>query len=140
VSGSSVLTAIAATVLLATAVLAWKPVAAIAPESPARVTLVYVGAEDCPPCLAWQRSEGAAFQNSADFNRLSYREVKSPSLFDVLNDEFWPADLRGYRKAIGREAGVPLWLVVADDKVVMQQFGAAQWTKAVLPRIKSLLR
>jgi hypothetical protein len=104
------------------------------------VTLVYVGAENCAPCDIWQRTQGTAFHDSTEFRRLAYREVKSPSLFDVLKDENWPEDLRVYRKAISQEAGVPLWLVIADDQLVMQSFGLAQWQEAVLPKIKSLLR
>ena len=79
-------------------------------------------------------------RNSTKFRRLTYREVKSSSLFDVLKDENWPEDLRIYRHAIKREAGVPLWLVIADDQLVMQSFGLTQWREAVWPKIKSLLR
>jgi hypothetical protein len=104
------------------------------------VTLVYVGAENCAPCDIWQRTQKTAFHVSTEFRHLAYREVKSPSLFDVLKDENWPEDLRVYRKAISQEAGVPLWLVIADDQLVMQSFGLAQWQEAVLPKIKSLLR
>ena len=103
------------------------------------VMVVYVGAEDCAPCRAWQRGDGAAFRISAEFNQISYREVKSPTLFDVLNDDYWPEDLRVYRKALGGEAGVPLWMIIADDKVVTRHFGASQWKSSVLPRIKSLV-
>ena len=80
------------------------------------------------------------FETSNEFPRLTYREVKSPSLFDVLKDENWPEDLRVYRQALSREAGVPLWLVIADDQLVMQRFGLTQWQEAVLPKLRSLLR
>lgn len=103
------------------------------------VTLVYIGAENCAPCRIWQRGEGVAFYDSIEFARLSYREVKSPTLFDVLSDENWPEDLRAYRQAIGQEAAVPLWLVIADGQMVMQGFGLTQWKEAVLPKVKSLL-
>ena len=103
------------------------------------VTLVYIGAENCAPCRIWQRGEGVAFHDSIEFARLSYREVKSPTLFDVLSDDNWPDDLRDYRQAIGQEAAVPLWLVIADGRMVMQGFGLTQWKEAVLPRVKSLL-
>ncbi|MBI3704365.1 MAG: hypothetical protein HY244_11110 [Rhizobiales bacterium] len=108
-------------------------------KSQSQVTLVYVGADNCAPCDLWQRNQGSAFRNSAEFNRLAYREVKSPSLLDVLKDENWPADLRSYRQSIGRHAGVPLWLVIADDRLVLQSSGASQWQATVLPKIKSLL-
>lgn len=106
---------------------------------PSNLTVLYVGAEDCAPCRAWQSSEGASFLASADFPRITYREVKSPHLHDILKDENWPDDLRDYRAVLRRSDGVPLWLVVVDHKVVEQRFGAAEWRASVLPTIKSLL-
>ena len=104
------------------------------------LTLVYVGADNCAPCEIRQRNQGAAFRDSPEFHRLSYREVKSPNLFDVLKEKNWPEELRGYRQAIGEGAGVPLWLVIADDQIVMQSSGLTQWQEMVLPKLKSLLR
>jgi hypothetical protein len=104
------------------------------------VTLVYVGAEDCAPCGIWQRNQGTAFRDTPEFRRLAFREVKSPTLFGVLNDENWPAELRIYRQAIHKGTGVPLWLVIADDKIVMQRSGLSQWDEAVILKLKSLLR
>ena len=102
--------------------------------------LLYVGAEDCAPCRAWQNGDGAAFLASADFTRISYREVKSPHLLDILNDENWPDEIRDYRIHLRRSDGVPLWLVVSDHKIVEQRFGAAEWQASILPTIRSLLR
>src|SRR5690242_8029584 len=62
------------------------------PVRAANLLLIYVGAEDCAPCRAWQHGEGAAFRRSADFGRLTYLEVKSPRLRDVLKDENWPQE------------------------------------------------
>ena len=104
------------------------------------VMLLYVGAEDCAPCRAWQNGEGAAFLASAEFPRITYREVKSPHLLDVLKDENWPDEIRLYRDGLRRSDGVPLWLVVSDHEIVEQRFGAAEWRASILPKIKSLLR
>lgn len=115
-----------------------------APELRARgrpdVTLLYVGADDCAPCRAWQEGEGAAFRASPEFPNLTYREVKSPTLFDVLKDENWPEDLRGYRDRIDRGAGVPMWLVITGNEIVGRGFGGTQWRNTILPKIRSLLR
>jgi hypothetical protein len=102
--------------------------------------LLYVGADDCAPCRAWRKGDGADFRGSAAFARISYREVRSPHLDDVLNDENWPADIRDYRSRIRRSDGVPLWLVIADGRVVEQQFGATAWRERILPAVKSYLR
>jgi len=110
------------------------------PTHPKDITLLYVGAEDCAPCRAWQNHERTTFLASADFPLIAYQEVKSPHLHDILKDENWPDDIRDYRAGLKRSDGVPLWLVVVDRKVVEQRFGAAEWRASVLPAIKSLLR
>jgi len=104
------------------------------------VTLLYIGAEDCAPCRAWRKGDGAAFRASADFTQITYREVSSPHLEEVLNDASWPEDIRDYRGRIRRSDGVPLWLVIVDRIVVEQQFGTAAWQQRVLPTVKSYLR
>jgi hypothetical protein len=104
------------------------------------VTLLYIGADDCAPCRAWRGGEGTAFLGSAEFVRITYREVRSQHLDDLLKDENWPEDIRDYRSRIRRSDGVPLWLVIADRAVVEHQFGTAAWQERILPTIRSYLR
>ena len=104
------------------------------------IMLLYVGADDCAPCRAWQNGDGASFLASAEFPRIQYREVKSPHLVDVLKDDNWPEDLRIYRSQLKRSDGVPLWLVVSGHKIVERQSGAAAWHENILPKIRGLLR
>jgi len=110
------------------------------PARAANLLLIYVGAEDCAPCRAWQKGDGADFRTSAEFARISYREVKSPKLRDVLNDAYWPEDIRAYRDRVKRSDGVPLWLIVSSNDVVAMRFGAAAWHAGVLPTLRSHLR
>lgn len=104
------------------------------------VTLVYVGAKDCNPCRTWQEGAGANFRASAEFSRLTYREVNAPTLFDVLKDEYWPTELRELRDTLDKRAGVPYWFIVADGRVILTAGGLSQWASAVLPTLKSLNR
>jgi hypothetical protein len=106
----------------------------------ANVTVIYVGADDCAPCRNWRHEHWPKFQASAEFARLIYREVTSPQLFDLMKDEYWPEDLRGHRNALDRTAGVPLWLIVADDGVALRARGLRQWVDVALPAIKTLVR
>lgn len=133
-SGSAAAVAIVA---LSVAAWAWHSRQSI---DPADVMLLYVGAEDCAPCRGWQKGERAAFLSSPEFGRVAYHEIKSPHLEDVLKDEYWPEDLRGYRQLLKRSDGVPLWLVVVNDKVVEHRFGAQEWRAVILPRIKSFVQ
>ena len=104
------------------------------------ITLIYVGADDCAPCRAWQRGDGATFRQSSDFSRLRYREVKAPHLQELLKDQYWPQDIRPFRDRLGAGSGVPLWLVVADDTVVGHGYGMSEWRTTIAPKLESLLR
>lgn len=126
--------------LAATAAIVATLLVARAPARANDLLLIYVGADDCAPCRAWQNGEGADFRKSAEFARISYREVKSPHLHDVLRDEHWPEDIRSYRSRLRRSDGVPLWLIVSGNDVVAQRFGAAAWQASVMPMLRSYLR
>lgn len=108
-------------------------------DGPAQVTVIYVGAEDCAPCRIWRRDRLPTFAGTPEFKRLTYREVTSPRLFDLLNDEHWPDDLRRYRDALNKSAGVPLWFVVADDKTALTARGLREWGELAMPMIRSML-
>jgi hypothetical protein len=109
-------------------------------SAPREIALIYVGADDCAPCRRWQNDAGAAFRSTEEFRRLTYREVKSPTLFALLKDEHWPEDLRTFRENLGPGTGVPLWLVLANGVVVGQHAGASRWQTNVWPQLQSLLR
>jgi hypothetical protein len=127
-------------ILAAIAIIVAALLVARAPARAADVLLIYVGAEDCAPCRAWQNGGGADFRKSTEFARIIYREVKSPQLRDMLSDEHWPEDLRAYRSRLKRGDGVPLWLIVSGNDVVAQRFGAAAWHSEILPALRSHLR
>jgi len=110
------------------------------PARAANLTLIYVGAEDCAPCRAWQNADGAAFRQSAEFARITYIEVKAAHLNDVLKDENWPQEIRGFKDRLKKSDGVPLWFVVSNDDIVEKRFGAAAWRASILPAIRSALR
>jgi hypothetical protein len=131
--------------LIAVAIMIAAATMAAADRYPARghrvdVTLLYVGADDCAPCRAWRGGDGAAFLASTEFAGITYREVRSPHLDDVLSDAYWPDDIRAYRSRIRRSDGVPLWLVIADHALVEQQFGTTAWQERILPAVRSYLR
>lgn len=104
------------------------------------VTIVYVGAEDCTPCRAWHRAHWPGFAASREYQLVTFREVTSPRLFDLLEDRNWPQDLRGLRQRIDRSAGVPLWFIVVDGEPLMTVKGLREWQTAALPTIRLLVR
>jgi hypothetical protein len=104
-----------------------------------KLSVIYVGAEDCAPCRTWGREQRPQFLASPEFARISYREVVAPRLFELLDDGHWPPDLRVLRDTLDRGDGVPLWILSRDDTVVLKARGLSQWAAVALPKIKSLL-
>jgi hypothetical protein len=127
--------ATASAVVLAAALAASAPIERSPPRHRADVTIIYVGADDCAPCRNWRREHWPRFRASAEFTRVRYREVTSPKLLDLLEDAHWPQELRVYRAALDRTAGVPLWLVVANDEVAVKARGLREWEEVALPAI-----
>lgn len=104
------------------------------------VTVIYVGADDCPPCRQWSRDYRPRFVASDEFPKLTYREVVAPKLFDLMNDSYWPQDLQAYRQKLDPRSAVPLWFVVVGDRIAVTATGLRQWEDQALPKINSILR
>jgi hypothetical protein len=104
------------------------------------VTVIYVGASDCPPCRLWSRDYLPRFAASDEFSRLTFREVLAPKLFTLMDDAYWPQDLRRYRERLDGHSAVPLWFVVVEDQIALVGVGLRQWEHQVVPKVNSLLR
>jgi hypothetical protein len=102
--------------------------------------VVYIGADDCGPCLAWRRAQRPQFLSSPEFARVRYREIISPRLLDLPKEEHWPDGLRKFREEFDRLPGAPMWFVVHNDRVVVTARGLREWQEIALPRLKSLVR
>jgi hypothetical protein len=99
------------------------------------VLVVYVGAEDCGPCRTWRRRDKPGLLQSLG-EAGSYREVIAPRLVAAFSDDVWPSDLRRFRPDAEAVAGVPLWLVVRDGRVVVSAGGLSRWQSTVLPALR----
>ena len=109
-------------------------------EPVSRPLLVYVGADDCAPCRAWQNTDEQDFRQSRTFERLTYRTVKSATLYKLLDDGYWPYELREYRSRLRPNVSAPLWLIIADGGKMEQISGLSQWKQTALPRLEALVR
>lgn len=107
-----------------------------------RITVVYVGAANCPYCREWETAIGMGYRRdflaSKEFPSVEYREVKTPMYSDTSEDQYWPDDLRWVRDKSNAKRGTPRFLVVVGDEVVLNAFGTKGWKNSVVPLIKDL--
>lgn len=101
-----------------------------------RLQVVYVGADDCAPCLRWRREKRPSFQQSTAFRQIEYREVIATSLKNALEDRFWPEDMRAIRQVVANDGGaVPYWLLVRDGHILSSAGGESAWDRKIWPLI-----
>lgn len=101
-----------------------------------KLTVVYVGADDCAPCIRWRRERKPEFQASLAFERVEYREIIATNLATALEDKFWPESLRHLRAVVQKGGGgVPYWIVMRQGRVVAAAGGESAWKSRIWPLI-----
>jgi hypothetical protein len=102
------------------------------------VVVVNVYAWDCPPCIHWHNTYKKAWMNSAEFQKVRYVEIDSPTIRQAYNAKYWPDDLNPILKQTeGR--GVPRYLIIKDGKIVSDQYGVERWSYMLADLGKFLL-
>lgn len=103
-----------------------------------KVTLIYVGASDCKFCLRWEGPDRGIFLKSPEAKLISYREVHAHSYTDTSREGYWPNDLKWVLEKTNAKAGTPRWIVLIDDRVVLNRRGLSSWDAPVHQLIKDL--
>ena len=90
------------------------PLASANAQSP--ITLVNIGAWDCPICVAWTNNQKPGWLASEEIKRVNYVPVEAPRIRLAYNDEYWAGSLKAIRDLIPNQDrhGTPRWLIVKD--------------------------
>jgi hypothetical protein len=103
-----------------------------------KLTVIYVGGWDCPPCTRWRNTEKASWLASPEFRRVTWIEVEAPKLKEAYRERYWPEEFRPILAQLPRKGGTPRFLIVKNGKVVSNQFGSGQWA-TTMTAVKKLL-
>jgi hypothetical protein len=104
--------------------------------APPAATLVYLGAWDCPYCTKWKAEERPNFAASAEARRIALREFDTPRF---KSPEFkFPPDLAWLDAKYRTKRGVPRFLIVRGDKVLLDAYGLQGWREKTLPMLREL--
>ena len=117
---------------------AGRQLAAIAGAGGAALKVIYVGGWDCQPCTAWKNKYKANWLASPEYKQVTWIEVDAPKLKEAYQERYWPGDLKPILDQLPRKSGTPRFLIVRDDKVIANEFGAGQWSK-ILAELKKQL-
>lgn len=110
----------------------------VSPKS--EVTLLYVGASNCPSCRLFETNSGQGTRKGLlanDFMKtIKYREVKANLYLDTADMHFWPEDLKWVPGKTFVKSGTPRFILMVDKTVVMNVFGTRKLTEKIAPQLE----
>ncbi|MDO8279531.1 MAG: hypothetical protein Q7T63_15550 [Burkholderiaceae bacterium] len=93
-----------------------------------RIDYVYMGGNDCPPCIAWRQTELPRLKAMPEFQLVHFTYVNKSIRSPVPGAVWFPHEIRALREPIfvaskGR-TGSPLNAIVVDGRVAIFWWGA----------------
>ncbi len=82
------------------------------------IFILYLGADDCPPCVRFKHFDYPGWVASAKYKQTTYKELDFKTFKDTSEDRYWPQDLRWIRSEAFADRGAPRWIVLVDGKIV----------------------
>ena len=100
--------------------------------------VIYVGGQDCPPCRRWTSTYKDQWLASPEYRQVVWHEVEPPHLKEAYQERHWPAALQPVLAQVPRRSGTPRFLIVADGRIVSNEFGVSKWLNT-MAELKKLL-
>jgi hypothetical protein len=101
---------------------------ATAQQPAPQIHMIYMGGDDCPPCVAWRREQLPLLQQSALFRSIRFSYVNKSIRSAVPVTWLLPDEVKPYKDALDRanggNIGSPQTAIVVDGKVYDYFWGA----------------
>ncbi|MBM3567706.1 MAG: hypothetical protein FJX46_03015 [Alphaproteobacteria bacterium] len=108
----------------------------------ARIGVIYIAADNCPPCTAWERDIGrrskSAFLAENRALRIEWTEIRARSFGRTNLDADWPPEWRFVRERTNVRSGTPRYLTLVDGKVVANTLGTYDFHDRTLLLLRQL--
>ena len=104
------------------------PVAAVPNGDTARIHMVYMGGNDCPPCVAWRANELPLLRQTAAFRTVTFSYVQKVIASPVPPSFFLPTDVKPLKEKLdfagGGRGGSAQVAILVNDEVYDYYFGS----------------
>jgi hypothetical protein len=84
------------------------------------MTVIYLGAKDCPNCRAFDLHHKADFEKRVAAKGMIFREFKVDSVRDIGQASAWPSDLKWLIAMLPSDGGTPWFFVVQGHRLIKQ--------------------
>jgi hypothetical protein len=93
-------------------------IAMLSAAQAAQLTVIYLGAEDCPACQRFEAYEEAVFKRKLASRGIKFREFHVGSHRYIQDLNGWPSDLMWLHDQLGSKAGTPWFFLVQGTQVI----------------------
>jgi len=84
------------------------------------MTVIYLGAKDCPDCRAFDLHHKADFEKRVAAKGMRFREFKVDSVRNIEQASAWPSDLKWLIAMLPSAGGTPWFFVVQGHRLIKQ--------------------
>ena len=102
-------------------------VLAQAPAEAPRIHIVYMGGNDCPPCIAWRTAELPKLEKSEAFKSVKFSYVSKLIRSPVPPALFLPSEVEPYKEKLNFASsgiiGSPQTAIIVNNEVFDYYFG-----------------
>ena len=106
----------------------WPGVMAQQSREVPRIHIVYMGGNDCPPCIAWRTKELPKLEQNELFKSVQFSYVSKLIRSQVPPSIFLPSEVKPYKEkldiASAGAIGSPQTAIIVNDEVFDYYFGA----------------
>lgn len=98
------------------------------PDQDHRIHIVYMGGNDCPPCVYWRANDLPRLKTTAAFRSVTFTYVQKTILSPVPPAMFLPAEVKTYKNQLdaagGGIGGSAQVAIFVDDQLFDYYFGS----------------
>ena len=92
-----------------------------------RIHIIYMGGDDCPPCVAWRSNELPNLRQTEAFKAIRFSFVLKLIKSGAPSSFFLPEEVKPYKarldEASGGRTGSPHFAIMVNDEVYDYYFG-----------------
>jgi hypothetical protein len=104
----------------------------------ADLTIIYVGAKDCPPCQVFKSQDLPHWSKSSYARNVRFVQIEAPRMTGAYSARYWPANYRFVLQQVTLPI-VPQFFLLNSGTIVVSAAGVSGWRSQILPMIPGVV-
>jgi hypothetical protein len=102
------------------------------------LTIIYVGAKDCPPCQVFKNQDLPHWSRSPSARSVRFVHIEAPRMTGAYSARYWPSNYRFVLQQVTVPI-VPQFFLLEGNIIVKSAAGISGWRSQILPMIPGVV-